>query len=250
MLGPQCCENPPKFLSSGACGEGSVVELCGLKTYISGSSTCSKFAVLLISDVHGYEAPKLRKLADKVASAGYYVVVPDFFDGEYFRAPGDKRSLADWVKSHPTAKGVEDAKPIIQALKRKGISAVGAAGFCWGGKVVVELAKSDHIQAAVLLHPATVTVDDIKEVRVAIAVLGAEFDNLSPPELLKQFEPVLSSKPEVDSYVKIFHGTKHGWTTRYEDEDKIEVESAEEAHKDMMAWFNKHLKLNKRIAKI
>lgn len=30
------------------------------------------------------------------------------------------------------------------------------------GKVVAELAKSDHIQAAVLLHPAMVTVDDIK----------------------------------------------------------------------------------------
>ncbi|KAK1398983.1 DLH domain-containing protein [Heracleum sosnowskyi] len=248
MLGPQCCENPPNF-SSGGWGEGSVVELCGLKTYISGSSSSSTFAVLLISDVHGYEAPKLRKLADKVASAGYYVVVPDFFDGEYFRAPGDKRSLADWVNSHPTAKGVEDAKPIIQALKKQGISEVGAAGFCWGGKVVAELAKSDHIQAAVLLHPAMVTVDDIKEVRVAIAVLGAEFDNLSPPELLKQFEPVLSTKPKVDSYVKIFHGTKHGWTTRYKDEDKMEVESAEEAHKELITWFNKHLKL-KRIAKI
>lgn len=32
----------------------------------------------------------------------------------------------------------------------------------WLGKVVAELAKSDHIQAAVLLHPAMVTVDDIK----------------------------------------------------------------------------------------
>ncbi|KAL1816655.1 hypothetical protein ACET3Z_019229 [Daucus carota] len=248
MLGPQCCENPPNFLSSGACGQGSVVELCGRKTYVSGSSS-SASAVLLISDVFGYEAPKLRKLADKVASAGFYVVVPDFFDGEYYRAPGDSRSLADWVNAHPTAKGVEDTKPIIQALTSKGISAVGAAGFCWGGKVVAELAKSDHIQAAVLLHPAMVTVDDIKEVKVAIAVLGAEFDNLSPPELIKQFEPILSTKPKVDSYVKIFHGTKHGWTTRYEDDNKMEVLSAEEAHQDMVAWFNKHLKL-KRIAKI
>jgi dienelactone hydrolase len=29
--------------------------------------------------------------------------------------------------------GFEDAKPVIEALKNKGFSAVGAAGFCWGG---------------------------------------------------------------------------------------------------------------------
>ena len=31
-------------------------------------------------------------------------------------------------------KGFEDAKPVIAALKEKGVSAVGAAGYCWGGK--------------------------------------------------------------------------------------------------------------------
>jgi len=30
------------------------------------------------------------------------------------------------------AKGFESAKPIIEALKSKGVSSMGAAGFCWG----------------------------------------------------------------------------------------------------------------------
>jgi len=34
-------------------------------------------------------------------------------------------------------------------------------------------------------------------VKVPIAVLGAEIDQMSPPELLKQFEEVLSAKSEV-----------------------------------------------------
>ncbi|CAL5326447.1 unnamed protein product [Camellia sinensis] len=67
-------------------------------------------------------------------------------------------------------------------------------GFCWGAKVVVERSKSDYLQAAVLLHPSLVTVDDIKELKVPIAILGAEIDKISPPELLKQFEEGLSSK--------------------------------------------------------
>ena len=31
-------------------------------------------------------------------------------------------------------KGCEDTKPIIAALKSKGVTAIGAAVFCWGGE--------------------------------------------------------------------------------------------------------------------
>ncbi|KAG1371062.1 putative endo-1,3-1,4-beta-D-glucanase [Cocos nucifera] len=138
-------------------------------------------------------------------------------------------------------KGFEDAKLVIEALKNKGVSTIGAAGFCWGGKIVAELARCDYIKAAVMLHPAFVTVDDIKEVKCHIAILGAEIDKSSPPELLKQFEEILSLKSEVDSYVKIFPGVVHGWTTRYDTGDETAVKKAEEAHQDMLEWFAKHL---------
>ncbi|CAI0391232.1 unnamed protein product [Linum tenue] len=145
-----------------------------------------------------------------------------------------------WKEAHRPEKAVEDSKQVIAALRSSsGMSAVGAAGFCWGGKVVVELAKSDVIQAAVLLHPSQVTVDDIEDVKKPIAVLGAEIDKLSPPELLRQLEQVLSTKPEVEGYVKIFGGVVHGWTTKYKDEDEASVRSAEEAHQNMLDWFIK-----------
>ncbi|XP_057508323.1 endo-1,3;1,4-beta-D-glucanase-like [Actinidia eriantha] len=240
MSGPQCCENPPALTSSCG-GSGSVVELGGLKSYTTGPSD-SKFAIVLISDVYGYEPPNLRKLADKVAAAGYYVVVPDFFYGEPYAPDNTDRPLPVWIQSHGTGKGFEDAKPVIAALKNKGISAIGAAGFCWGAKVVVELAKSDYIQAAVLLHPSLVTVDDIKEVKAPLAVLGAETDRISPPELLKKFEEVLSVRPEIPGYVKIFPGVVHGWTVRYNVEDEKAVKCAEEAHQNMLDWFLEHVK--------
>lgn len=87
-------------------------------------------------------------------------------------------------------------KVIVEALKSKGFSSIGAAGFCWGGefsfnkirmwlnlllisisiwfigsgiklinnaaKPVVDLAKIKSIDAAVLLHASFVTVEDIK----------------------------------------------------------------------------------------
>ncbi|GFZ21880.1 alpha/beta-Hydrolases superfamily protein [Actinidia rufa] len=237
MSGPQCCENPPTLSSS--YGTGHVEELGGLKSYVSGSPE-SKIAVLLVSDVYGYDAPNLRKLADKVAAAGFYVVVPDFLYGDPYAPENAERPLPVWIKDHGLVYTVLELQV-----------------FVGEPKVVVELAKYGNVQAVVLLHPSFVTLDDIRAVKVPISVLGAEIDRSSPPELLKQFEEALKGKSEVpnpvekfmisivlqvDGFVKIFPGVSHGWTVRYKDEDEMVVKCAEEAHKDMLDWFLKHLK--------
>ncbi|XP_048129648.1 endo-1,3;1,4-beta-D-glucanase-like [Rhodamnia argentea] len=240
MSSSQCFDNPPNLSST--CGAGRVGELAGLKTYLTGPSD-SKRAVLLIADVFGYEAPKLRKLADKVASAGFLVVVPDFFYGDPvvdFTSPSFNREA--WFKNHSTDKGYEDAKPVISALKSKGVSAIGAAGFCWGGKVLVKLAGTEDIQAAVILHPGRMTEDEIKAVKIPTAILGAEIDHASPPEDLKKFGEIMSAKTEFESYVKIFPGVSHGWSVKYDDANEFAVKSAKEAHEDMLNWFLKHVK--------
>ncbi|KAI3965562.1 hypothetical protein MKX01_010519 [Papaver californicum] len=231
-----CCKNPPALNSSS--GYEHVEEIGGLKTYVSGSLD-TKLGILLVSDVYGYGAPNLRNLADKVAAAGYYVIVPDFFHGDPY-TPGE--DLLVWRQSHGTDKGAVEAKQVIKALKYKGISAVGAAGICWGGKVVGELAKSDDLKAIVMMHPSSVTIDDIKEIKVPISILGAELDKKLPPALLKQFEEVLATKPEVDSFVKIFKGVRHGWTVRYNITDKEAVKHAEKAHHYMLKWLSKYVK--------
>ncbi|RVW54830.1 Endo-1,3;1,4-beta-D-glucanase [Vitis vinifera] len=221
--------NPPTLSSSS--GAGCVAEIGGLKAYVSGPSD-SKLVI-----------PCFRpfwKLADKVAAAGFYVVVPDFFYGDPF-VP-ETMTIPVWIKAHGMDKGFEDAKPVVAELRSKGINAIGAAGFCWGAKVVVELSKVDQIQAAVLFHPARVTVDDIKEIKAPTAILGAETDHVSPPELLKQFEEVLSTKPEVNGYVKIFPGVAHGWSVRYKVEDEEAVKRADESHQIMMDWFAQYVK--------
>ncbi|KAG6510840.1 hypothetical protein ZIOFF_028879 [Zingiber officinale] len=269
MAGAQCCENPPAL--SSASGQGSVVEsIGGLKAYTAGSSN-SKAAVVLVSDVYGYEAPNLRyddpkcelvsmdlnvarqqvhhlemllpdrKLADKVAAAGFFVVVPDFFYGDPY-APNPEKPVMMWLENHGTDKGFEDAKSVIEYLKSKGIEAIGAAGFCWGGKVVTELAKTDYVKAVVMLHPSMVKLDDITEIKRPTSILAAETDSITPAELVKQFEEILSTKTEVDSFVKIFAGAAHGWTVRYDTNNEAAVAKAEEAHKDLMDWFHKYLK--------
>jgi len=50
MSSPQCFENPPKLTPD--YGAGTVQELGGLKTYVTGASD-SKLAILLIADAFG-----------------------------------------------------------------------------------------------------------------------------------------------------------------------------------------------------
>ncbi|XP_043722473.1 endo-1,3;1,4-beta-D-glucanase-like [Telopea speciosissima] len=236
MSGPQCCENPPTLDPNS--GKGTVEEFGGLKSYLTGSLD-SKSAILLVSDIFGFAAPNLRKLADKIADVGYFVVVPEFMHDDPYDPDNAERPLMVWLQQdHGWEKGVEEAKPIVEAIKSKGFTTIGAAGFCWGAKVVVELAKEGYIQAAVLCHPSFVTVDDIKDVKAPMAVLGAEIDNFSPPDTVRQFEGALT----VDGYVKIFPGVAHGWTVRYEVDDVEAVKIAEEAHQNMLDWFAKYAK--------
>ena len=44
----------------------------------------------------------LRNIADKVAAAGYYVVVPDFFHGDPYNPENASRSIPVWLKDHGT----------------------------------------------------------------------------------------------------------------------------------------------------
>ncbi|CAL9170634.1 unnamed protein product [Musa hybrid cultivar] len=264
MASSQCCANPPTL--SPACGDGIVVDdLGGVRAYTAGSPN-SKLAVLLISDIFGdvlFSSLKLPsvcmlrvstvfvlsffltvvKIADKIATSGFFVVVPNLLYDDPYSADNPERPISIWIQSHSPDKGCQDAKPIIAALKNKGISAVGAAGFCWGGKVVVELAKSSEIEAAVLCHPSFVNIDDMKAgVKCPISILGAENDHISPPELLKQFEQALSLTSEERHIVKIFPGVAHGWTVKHKADDAAAVKRAQEAHQDMLNWFTQHVK--------
>ncbi|KAB1203202.1 hypothetical protein CJ030_MR8G001894 [Morella rubra] len=236
-LGSHCLENPPTLNESS--GGGSVKKIGGLKAYVSGHAH-SKLAILLVSDVFGYEAPHLRHIADKFAQSGFYAVVPDFFYGDPY-VQNSSTTIPEWLKIHGTDKGFEDAKKVVAALRKKGVHAVGAAGFCWGGNVGVKLAKTDFIKAAVLLHPSWVTVEFIEVVKVPLAILAAELDNGTPPQLLKQFGEVLSQH-KVDNFIKIFPKVKHGWTVRYNDSDPTAVKAAEESHQDMLHWLTKYVK--------
>ncbi|GER26114.1 alpha/beta-Hydrolases superfamily protein, partial [Striga asiatica] len=171
--------------------------------------------------------------------AGFYTLVPDFFHGDPFVSDLPNKPFQDWLKKHPAENAIKDANKIVKALRNKGIKKIGAAGFCWGGKVAVDLSKPPSVRAVVLLHPTYINVTDIQGVNAPIAILGGQNDTLVPPSLIKQYASALNATHKVESFVKIFPGVKHGWTLKYNNTVKAAVKMAEEAHKDLLSWFLK-----------
>ncbi|KAM0916208.1 hypothetical protein ACQ4PT_010301 [Festuca glaucescens] len=237
-----CLDNPPDLTAVGNEAGEIVHDLGGLQAYVMGSRS-STHAIVLASDYY----------ADQVADEGYLVVVPDLLHGDPYNDEA-KIPFEEWIKTHSPVEATEKTKALIAALKEQGMSAVGVGGYCWGAKVAVELSKSSEIEVVVILHPSLVTVDDMKgfmacsEVQHPIEILGAELDGASPPPLLHQFEQALDQNKRIDNFVKIFPGVGHGFASRYDANDPFAVETAEEARKDMVTWFNKYLKKHQELS--
>ncbi|KAG6557954.1 hypothetical protein Mapa_000133 [Marchantia paleacea] len=224
--------------------QGKEEAIAELSVYVNWPEAANR-AIIFASDVHGWENPLLRKIADKAAAAGFAGFVPDFFHGDPFvprPGVGDERYFPwvdQWMKIHTAEGSVEECRSLMTELKRRGITSFGFSGFCWGARLAMVLDAVEELQAIVLLHPSLVKVEAMNGVRAHLAILAAEFDTSTPVETIKKYEAVLDSRPEVQSFVKIYQGTQHGWTVA-RPADEAARRAADEAHDDMLQWYKRH----------
>lgn len=242
----QCCISPPSC-DYQALGHDETWN--SLPVYIAGPSLspAPSSAVLIISDIYGWRVPQTRQLADKIAAAGHFVVVPDFMEGEPYASTDPNQEyggLHEYLERHSKRKAINHAKEVLEKIHTMGFHVIGAAGFCWGAKILVNLLKGDTaVGAGIMCHPSFLTTDDIKEVKVPLAILGAEIDIITPPKMVLEFESILKASPDVghQSYCNIYPDADHGWTTRYEPNNLEARNRAETAHGDIISWFQTHL---------
>lgn len=97
-----------------------------------------KVAVVLIHEIFGL-SDWVISVADRLAAAGYIALAPDLLSGmgpEGGRTPdfADQSAVTRAVSGLPPEQVSADLRAIAAyAAALKGVSAVGVAGFCWGG---------------------------------------------------------------------------------------------------------------------
>lgn len=134
---------------------------------------------------------------DKVGRAGFFAVAPDFFRGSAFV---HGYNYTAWLSAHLPENSFEDAKAVVEALNSNNITNIGGVGFCWGGKLVVELLTGPVIQTGVLIHPSSTNVSDIEGIKAPVAIFVGDLDTYTNVSLVRQFEVALKAKPEVFSF--------------------------------------------------
>ncbi|KAF2173670.1 hypothetical protein M409DRAFT_61980 [Zasmidium cellare ATCC 36951] len=141
-----CCSTPVPKATADYTPKGTYQTLANTKTYITGPASATK-ALFHIYDIFGFRTPTLQG-ADILASAGYLVVMPDFFAG----SPAEPA----WMD------GSEEGGKNI--------------GFCWGGKIVslTSAGPSTHWKVGIQTSPAQVDPEDAKKITIPSLMLASE----------------------------------------------------------------------------
>ena len=206
--------------------------------------------------------PALFQMCERLASHGYYVLLPDMFwragpyepinlkavmkDEETRRAvfgklmastdpeksTRDTGAFLDWLSKQPQVKGDK----------------VGCTGYCMGGGLALRAAGNspDRIAAAAAFHGGRLATDApdsphllAPKMKAKVYVAGADEDAGFPPDQADKLREALTAAG-VDNEVTIYAGAKHGYAPP--DMPVYNEEASERHWREMLKLFDETLK--------
>lgn len=228
----QCCVE--KVFHEGT-PVGKQDKIFGLDTYVVGESK-SRF-IVIATDIYGFDFNNVRLVADKLASGGYTVYIPDILKGDPVK-PGD--DLPEWLKSHTPEVTTPIYSGFLTQLRGEvGSSAfIGSIGYCFGAKYVIQQSTAEGVlDASAIAHPSFVSIDEVAAVKKPLLIAAAETDPIFTVELRHQTEAKLA-EIKARYQLTLFSGVSHGYSVRG-DLSVPEVRyAAWKTLTDQIAWFN------------
>ncbi|MGB6602962.1 MAG: dienelactone hydrolase family protein [Steroidobacteraceae bacterium] len=191
-------------------------------------------AVLVYMDGIGIRPPVLE-LGERLASGGYYVLLPDLYyrSGPYapmdarrvFADPDSRRMLSERFMSLATSANImSDTRAFLDYLGEQPDvrpGGIGITGYCMGGRLALIAAGTypERIAAAASYHGARLANDApdsphllAPKIRARVYVAGAIEDPSFPDEMKELLEKALA-EAGVDHVVETYPA-RHGWVFR------------------------------------
>jgi len=206
--------------------------------------------------------PALFEMGERLAQAGYYVVLPDLFwrAGPYppldiaAARAGDPTQQALFAKlraSTDNERAMRDAKAVLDWLPgqpQAKAGKVGVTGYCMGGGIALRAAGTfpDRIAAAASFHGGNLATEEANsphllapKMTAKILVAGADEDRSYPEEQNVRLAAALKDA-QVEAAVSVWKGAKHGWVPT--DMPVHNPEAAERHWRELVALFDETLK--------
>ena len=238
-----------------------------METFITYPEADGPFSpVILYMDVWGIREV-LFDLARRVATVGYYVLVPDLYyrqghiRTDYRDAHGNAISLkllspeqreAVLAPQQKLADAmvVEDLGAILKFLDQQKAAksgAVGGFGYCMGGRHVLQAAAAhpDRFRASASLHGTTLISDrpdsphlTVKNLKGEVYCGFAETDEYAPLPMVEKWNGLMKGSPARYGY-KIHQGAEHGYALP--DRDLFHKQGAEQDWEMIFAMFHRQI---------
>lgn len=192
-------------------------------------------AVLIFQDAFGLR-PQLRSMADRLAEAGYTVLVPNVFY-RHGRAP--VFDLPEFIDPGARPEIFEKIMPVMQALtpelamrdagaylrwlaERPEVAdgPIGLTGYCMGARLSLLTAGTypDRVAAAAGFHGGRLATDTPDSPHLVAGNITAELyfghadnDHSLPPEQIERLETALT-EAGVRHTCEVYEGAPHGFT--------------------------------------
>ena len=156
--------------------------------------------------------------ARRVAKLGYLALAADMFgDRRQARDLEDMRGLVGGLRNEPTklrARG-RAALATLASMLQVDAGRLGAIGFCFGGSVVLELARDGaDLKAVVSFHGVLATKAPALpgNVKPSVLVLTGANDPLAPPDHVAALENEMNAAGVRDWQVITYGNTHHAFT--------------------------------------
>ncbi|KAF2104061.1 alpha/beta-hydrolase [Rhizodiscina lignyota] len=227
---------------------GEFKDIAGTETYLSyPPDKKTEYGIVYICDAFGMQFVNNRLLADSMAHAGYFVVMPDIFHGDPVPtdafSPGATFDFQKWLPKHPKEQIDSIVDAAIKAMRSEfGVKKIGAVGYCFGGKYVVRfLAEGKGLDAGFIAHPSLVVREELKAIRGPLSIAAAEIDHVMSPENRHESEEILL-KLGVPYQLTLYGAVEHGFAVRTDLSDKRKKFAMESAYFQAIRWFDEWLK--------
>lgn len=198
--------------------------------------------IVLIQEWWGIE-PHIRHIAQRLASEGFVVMVPDLYHGQIATEPDDARKLIMMLRGNVeiALREVELAAEYLR--KDPGVSSkkLGIMGFCVGGFLTFKMAcRYPHIGASSPWYGGGIDprTEDISKINAPMLAVYGELDGGIPLAQVRAIESALAEAGK-NAEVRVYAGAGHAFLNP--DHGAYHEASAKDAWARAVALFKTNL---------
>ena len=179
--------------------------------YLAKSITDSGPGIILIQEWWGLVG-HITDVADRLASEGFTVLAPDFYDGKATTDPDEAGSLMMALNIEAAEQTLHGAIQFLLDLDATVGDKVGVMGFCMGGQLALYAAAVDPLVAACVdfygIHPNVSP--PLENLHAPVLGIFAEHDAYASPAAVSSLDAVLSKLKKNHQFVT-YPGTQHAF---------------------------------------